>query len=76
MTLGTSGSYHMYGGSLNVTGTIGGPGTFTCEQGGWLNADTIAAGLSIAAGATLTKTGAGAMTISGPTSYAGVRRWP
>ena len=68
MTLGTSGSYHMYGGSLNVTGTIGGPGT-VIYQGGWLNADTIAAGLNIAAGATLTKTGAGVMTISGPQSH-------
>ena len=70
LTLGNSGTYCLYGGSLNVTGTIAGPGTFVCEQGGWLSAGTIAAGLNIAAGATLTKTGAGAMTICGPTSYA------
>ena len=49
MILGTSGGqYHMHGGSLNVTGTIGGPGT-VIYQGGWLSADTIAAGLNIAA---------------------------
>jgi hypothetical protein len=69
MTLGESGSYHMYGGSLDVSGTISGLGTFVCEQGGWLNTAAITAPLTISPGGTLTKTGAGAMTISGPTSY-------
>jgi fibronectin-binding autotransporter adhesin len=68
MNLGRWSSYHMYGGLLNVTGTIGGAGTFTYEVG-WMNADTIASGFTIVAGATLTQTGGGAMTICGPQSH-------